>query len=472
MAKTKIIATLGPSTFDRETIKNMVLSGVDIFRFNFSFTNHDTFREYHSLIRELEKELGRPIGIMSDLHGPKVRVKDLNPSPMNVSKGETVYFTTTSTTGFDRYIVVDFKEFINDVETGHLILIDDGKIKFQIVKKSKNYLEAVCLVGGEIKSGKGVNVPGALKSLPIMTGKDESDLLVSLEQGVDFVALSFVRTASDVRKVKNFIHEHLQEGQESPWIISKIECKAALDNLPEIMQESDGVIVARGDLGVEISLPLVPLAQKRIIRLAKEYSKPVITATQILESMVTHETPTRAEVSDIANAIFDGSDALLVTEETSIGKFPVKVVEVLEEVASTVEKALPPFESISFKRSPIARSVSRAAVESAVELGAKSIIVFTKSGFTAKFISKLRPKMPVLAITPSIEVARKMLVLFGVDYHVTDKKIERVENIFELAEEIGRSRKILESGDLYVTVAGYPLWIKGRTNLMKVSIVE
>ncbi len=472
MSKTKILATLGPSTFDRETIKNMVLAGTDVFRFNFSFTNHETFREYHGLLRELEKELNRPIGIMADLHGPKVRIKKLAASPMNVKKGDVVRFTGFEDVEEENVIVVDFRDFVDDVNEGDMILVNDGKVRFQVVKKSRRYLEAICLVGGEIKVGKGVNVPGALKNLPILTDKDRADLDISLELGVDFVALSFVRTAGDVKYVKELIQSKLGNKKEHPWIISKIECKAALDNLPEIMQVSDGVIVARGDLGVEISLPLVPLAQKRIIKLAKEYSKPVITATQILESMVTHETPTRAEVSDIANAIFDGSDALLVTEETSIGKYPVKVIETLENVASTVEEALPPFESISFKRSPIARSVARAAVESAVELGAKAIIVFTKSGFTAKFISKLRPRMPVLAITPSMDVARKMLILFGVDYHVINRKVEQVESIFELAEDIGLERKVLEKGDLYVTVAGYPLWVKGRTNLMKVSIVE
>ena len=472
MSRTKILATLGPSSFDRETIKNMVLAGTDVFRFNFSFTNHETFREYHRLLRELEEELQRPIGIMADLHGPKVRIKNLAKSPLNVGKGDIVRFTGFENVEGENVVVVDFPDFVEDVDVGHTILVDDGKVRFQVIKKSKRYLEAVCLVGGEIKLGKGVNVPGALKKLPILTDKDKADLEISLELGVDFIALSFVRTANDVKYVREFIHKRLGKEEEGPWIISKIECKAALDNLPEIMQVSDGVIVARGDLGVEISLPLVPLAQKRIIKLAKEYSKPVITATQILESMVTHETPTRAEVSDIANAIFDGSDALLVTEETSIGKYPVKVIETLENVASTVEEALPPFESISFKRSPIARSVARAAVESAVELGAKAIIAFTKSGFTAKFISKLRPKMPVLAITPSMDVARKMLILFGVDYHVINRRVEQVESIFELAESIGLERKILEKGDLYVTVAGYPLWVRGRTNLMKVSIVE
>ncbi len=466
MAKTKIIATLGPSTFDRDTIKQLVLKGTDIFRFNFSFTNHETFREFHSVIRELEKELSRPIGIMADLHGPKVRVKATNPHGLVVKRGETVIFTAHKFDG-DRIVQVDFEGFTDDIDVGNLILIDDGKVKFQVTGKHRDRLEAVCLVGGEIKAGKGVNVPGALKNLPILTEKDKQDLKLSSELGVDFVAISFVRTADDVKTVRKFIEE--TNPDEFPWLISKIECKAALDHLPEIMQESDGVIVARGDLGVEISLPLVPLAQKRIIKLAREYSKPVITATQILESMVTHETPTRAEVSDIANAIFDGSDALLVTEETSIGKFPARVIEVLEEVASTVEKALPPFEGISFKRSPVARSVARAAVETAVELAARSIIVFTKSGFTARFVSKLRPQIPVLAITPSIDVARKLLVLFGIDYHVIDRQVKSVEEIFELAEEVGFERKLLEKGDLYVTLAGYPLWVKGRTNLMKVS---
>ncbi len=469
MAKTKIIATLGPSTFDRETIKQMVQNGTDIFRFNFSFTNHETFREYHAIIRDLEKELQRPIGIMADLHGPKVRIKSVHPKNLHVKKGDIVVFTGKDVKS-DRVVQVDFEDFSDDIPEGNLILVDDGKVRFQVVKKHKNYVEAVCLVGGEIKEGKGVNVPGALKTLPILTDKDKSDLKIASELGIDFVAISFVRTSDDVKTVRKFIED--LKPSNFPWLIAKIECKAALDHLQEIMHEADGVIVARGDLGVEISLPLVPLAQKRIIKLAREYSKPVITATQILESMVTHETPTRAEVSDIANAIFDGSDALLVTEETSIGKYPVKVIEVLEEVASTVEEALPPFESISFKRSPIARSVARAAVETAVELGAKAIIVFTKSGFTARFVSKLRPAMPVLAITPTPEVARKLLVLFGIDYHVINRKVDRVEEIFDLAEEIGRSRKILEKGDLYITLAGYPLWVKGRTNLLKVSLID
>jgi pyruvate kinase len=464
--KTKIVATVGPSTDKKEIIENLVEEGVDIFRFNFSHADYGFFEKIIGYIRDIEKSKGRPIAIMADLQGPRVRISSLYRDPLDIKMGEEYGIAGRGRAEEPREIILNYPHITHEVKRGDRILIDDGTLIFEVFDVTEKKVLAKAMRNGKLRLNKGVNVPGRLNSLPVLTEKDIHDLGFSTEHHFDFIALSFVREGINIDEAR----KHL--GKTNPWILAKIECKKAILNIEEILERSDGVIVARGDLGVEISLKEVPLVQKRLINLARVFGKPVIIATQILESMVHNPYPTRAEVSDIANAIIDGADALMVSEETAIGEYPVEVVKILVEVASVVEDSLPPYERINFREKPVEGTIAGAGVEAASQLDAKVLVAFTYTGATARYLSRMRPRMPILAVTPREDTWRKLPLLFGVTPSLVKEKIDSTDEIFERAVEEVRKFVPTKRGDIVVTVAGIPLFVPGTTNLLKVSKIK
>lgn len=463
MAKTKIIATLGPATETPDQVEALARAGAEIFRINFSHVTPEKARVLAGSVREASRRVQRPLALLGDLQGPKVRVAALSQTPLFLAEGESVEVRgdrAPEGKGFQ----VDYPEIHRDIHEGALLLIDDGAIRLRVVAVEGPRILARVEVGGTLLPRKGVNAPGAFLDLPVLSEKDRRDLEVAAELGFPFIAVSFVRKGEDMAQVR----AALPQGY-APWLISKIETQAALDHLEEILAQSDGVMVARGDLGVEVSLEQVPFAQKRILRLAREFGIFSITATQILESMIEHPSPTRAEISDIANAILDGTDALMLSEETAVGRHPLQAVQVLERVARATEETLAPFRTVKFRDAVVPEAIAHAAARIAVELNASTIIAFTETGSTPRFVSRLRPRIPVLAITPYRLTAEKVQILFGVQAHRLDEKVEGADGIFRVAEETARALGLAGPGDRIVIVGGVPTGRPGGTNLVKVS---
>lgn len=462
MAKTKIIATLGPPSARKDVMLNMVKEGVTIFRLNFSYRN-DEFPKLVEQVREIEHELKIPIGIMADLQGPKVRIDKLPQSPLLVEKGERL--TLRGKDGDDSSIVVGYEALEEEVKKGTKILLEDGKVVFEVEEVKSTGVRVRVLEGGEIKLHSGVSIPGGFEKLPPLTQKDIEDIKDAVDWGVDFFAISFVRSEDDIRMAREKVKEH----GGNQWIIAKIETKSAVERATEIIDESDGIIVARGDLGIQLSLKEVPTVQKKLLKEAKLRKKPAIIATQILENMVENPTPTRAEVSDIANSILDGADALLLSDETANGNYPVEAVKVLREVAEITEKMHTYSYSSPNGLMEIEEAVARHAVRIAQNIEAKAIIAFTFSGATARYVSRERPQIPIVALTTEKDTWRKLTLLYGVQSLLVEDGTLRTDDIFDTARKIAFERKYALKGDKIVIVAGIPLFIAGTTNLIKVE---
>ncbi len=470
MIRTKIVCTIGPASEGEETLRAMIRAGMDVARLNFSHDDQATHGKRMALLRRLAQEEGRPLAIMQDLQGPKVRLGEIEGGQRELREGERVTLTAKATSqGAD--IPLPFPRLIERAQPGTRLLLADGAIELQVVEKIETGLVAEALAGGVLKSRQGVNAPGLDLGLPPLTEKDKSDLAFGLSGGLDYVALSLVGRAEDVEELRRLMREG---GGEVP-IIAKVEKREAVERFEEILEASDGVMVARGDLGVETPAEEVPMVQKEIIRRCNQAGKPVITATQMLESMIGRPRPTRAEASDVANAIFDGSDALMLSGETAIGEYPVKAVETMAAIARAAESKFPYLDwarRAVLEPSPtVTGAVSQATCQMAYELGAKAIITTTASGYTARMVAKYRPQTPILAVTAWEESWRHLALVWG----VRPILVEEFANTDELISTSVRAAKglgMVQPGDTVIITAGVPVGGRGRTNMIKVQVVE
>lgn len=472
MRKTKIVCTIGPSSESLENTKKLIMAGMNVARLNFS---HGDFEEHGNrikVIRQASEELGKSIAILLDTKGPEIRTGKLKEEPIELVQDEFITLTTEEILGDKDRISITYENLPQDVEVGSTILIDDGLIGLTVVDIQGTEIKCRVINGGPIKSKKGVNVPGVDISLPGITDKDANDILFGIEQGVDFIAASFVRKASDVLEIRQLLERnnaaHIQ-------IISKIENQQGIDNLDEILEVSDGLMVARGDLGVEIPAEDVPLAQKKMIEKCNRVGKPVITATQMLDSMQRNPRPTRAEASDVANAIFDGTDAIMLSGETAAGRYPVESVLTMSRIAEKAESALE-YHEIFIKQSnaqqtTVTEAISQAVANSALELNAKAIITSTETGYTARMVSKYRPKAPIIAVTTQDNTLRRLALNWGVT-PVKGNVASSTDEMFDKAMKGGLDSGLVKEGDLVVITAGVPLGSSGSTNLVKIGQVR
>jgi pyruvate kinase len=463
--RTKIIATIGPASNSPAIIARLIRAGMDAARLNFSHGDWDDHTRRIRLIRQEAEKAGRQIAIIQDLQGPKLRVGVMENDAVTLKRGDTLTVTLKNITGTNRIISVTYPRLTKDLKTGDAILLDDGRLELAVMKKSVAGLACKVVRGGLLKSHKGVNLPGAKLSLPSLSRKDQADLRFGIAQGVDYIALSFVRRAADIVSTRRFLKAH---GADIP-IIAKIEKPEAVRNLDEIIEAADGIMVARGDLGVEMSPEQVPLLQKKIITACNRAEKPVITATQMLESMIENPQPTRAEASDVANAILDGTDCVMLSGETAMGKYPVQSVEVMARFAMQAETSLAPWPPDVHISGPD-ESVAHAACRAAEEQHAQAIVTFTQSGSTALLVSKHRPRMRILAPTPFDQVARKISLYWGVTPILLKTK-RTTDDMIASVERAMLFRKLVRPHDLIVITAGVPIGVAGSTNMMKIHRV-
>jgi pyruvate kinase len=463
--RTKIVATVGPASSSRETLLAMAQAGMDAARLNFSHGAHDGHAEVARLVRDVQAEIGRPLALIADLQGPKLRIGDLD-APVTLSRGDEIVVTANQN-GSDGELPVAPSVIGEVLRPGHDVLIDDGHVHLRVEEVEPGRARCAVVVGGTVSSHKGVNLPGVPLPIPSLTRKDVDDLEFALGLGVDFVALSFVRAAADVRDLKQLIE---QAGAHAN-VIAKIEKAEAVEHLEEIIGETDAVMVARGDLGVEIGVALVPLLQKQIIDRSLRLGKPVITATQMLESMMKEPEPTRAEASDVANAILDGSSALMLSGETAVGQFPVEAVAFMDRIAGAVEPSLGYRHQLpdAGEKPSVGRAMSNAACDLAEVLGARAIVVPTSTGKTASAVARLRPKRPVLGLTHNAYALQQMALEWGV-VPIPILQTRDVEELWALSIDAARESAIVDEGDLVVITAGTAVNIPGTTNLIKVDI--
>ena len=471
--KTKIVSTLGPSTDSEKIIREMIINGVDVFRINFSHAHYSNVEKIIKIIRKLSKELETYISIMADLQGPKLRVGEIKEGTV-VKKGDKIVFSTESVfEGDATKVYMNYKNFPKDVKKGEKILLDDGKLIFEVIftdKKTKVTTQVI--QGGALKSKKGVNLPNTKVSLPALTKKDIEDAIFAIDQQVDWIALSFVRNKQDTLILKKLIQKH--SDYQIP-IIAKIEKPEALINIDEIIANSNGIMVARGDLGVEIPSSEVPLAQKEIVLKSKKARIPIIVATQMMESMIESLVPTRAEVNDVANSVMDGADAVMLSGETSVGKHPVEVIKTIVTILRKVEDS----DLISVPKSPpsirdkryITKSICYHAAYIANETGAKAICTLTNSGYTAFQISAWRPKSYILVFTFNKRILSQLNLLWGVKTFYYNK-FENTDTTIEDVNKIAVQKKYVEKDDMVINLSAMPIIKKGIVNTLRVSKIE
>lgn len=471
--KTKIVATLGPSTDSEEILKQMIEAGVNVFRINFSHADYDDVKRRIGMIRSINKECGYNTAILADLQGPKLRVGVMEDNIV-VNPGDSITFVTGEPfVGNNQRVYMNYKEFPNDVNPGERILLDDGKLIFEVTSTNKlNEVQALVIQGGPLKSKKGVNLPNTNVSLPALTEKDIRDAMFAVSQEVDWFALSFVRHARDIQDLKDLIQENA--GYKIP-IIAKIEKPEALLNIDKIMANCDGIMVARGDLGVEVPAEEVPLIQKELVHKAKSHHIPVIIATQMMESMISSLTPTRAEVNDVGNSVIDGADAVMLSGETSVGAYPVQVIEQMTRIIKSVEHS-------DFVKAPVVvpfirsgryvtNSICFHAATMANETNARVISTLTNSGYTAFRISSYRPKSHILVFTSNKRILTQLSLLWGVTTFYYDKLAstdETIEDINHIANEKG----YVNMGDIMISLASMPSQGKGMVNTLRVSEID
>ena len=470
--RTKIVCTIGPSTMSRKKIEQLIINGMGVARLNFSHGTHEDHKKVIDSIRYISKSLDYSVPILMDLQGPKIRVGQMDGGGQQLEKGSTVTITPEDVTGNSNLIPIDYENLVEDAEVGNTILMDDGLLELKIKAKDTNNLTAEVVVGGLLKSRKGVNLPNVKISIPALTKKDIADLEFGLEQGVDYVALSFVRSA---REVQDLISKIRAKGSNA-GVISKIEKPEAVDEIEEIIEESDGIMVARGDLGIEIASERVPLIQKKIIRLCRNMGKPVITATQMLESMVHNPRATRAESSDVANAVLDGTDAVMLSAETAAGKYPIEAVKVMDKICRSVENQdAELYNSLTFqkpewKEKQVIESLSYSCVRMAEYVDAKVIATITHSGTTARRIAKFRPQVPIIAFTESIDVLRQLNLVWGVS-PVRISQIFDTDKSVQVMEDYLKKVGLVKKNDRVIIATGMPIAKRGRTNMIKVSTI-
>jgi pyruvate kinase len=462
--RTKIVATLGPASSSPEMVERLLQAGVDLFRLNFSHGSLEDKSSLISTIRAASVKLGREVGILADLQGPKIRTGKMAGEGMQLRKGQEVVITTDAVLGADGIIPTIYRELPRDVTPGSRILLDDGLLELKVQAIDGEQVRCLVVNGGLLKNNKGINLPGVKVSAPSLTEKDLVDLDFCLGVDIDYIALSFVRTHEDVEQIKRIIYS---AGKDIP-VVAKIEKPEALRNFNKILKVADAVMVARGDLGVEMQAEKVPLIQKKIIQACNQAGKPVITATQMLESMIMNPRPTRAETSDVANAIIDGTDAVMLSGETASGAHPLAAVETMVRIAMDVETAGfgTRSDAPALTTPSIAQAVGEAACRAATSLKAKAIAVFTHSGSTAALISRFRPAIPIVAFTNMVTIQRKLALHWGVRSR-SIKVLESMEDQIMLAEQLLLSAG-LKKGDIVVIIMGTPIEARGSTNLMKI----
>ncbi|UGY90807.1 pyruvate kinase [Streptomyces gobiensis] len=467
MRRAKIVCTLGPATDSYEQIKTLIEAGMDVARFNLSHGSHAEHEERYHRVREASEETGRSVGILADLQGPKIRLGRFREGPVLLERGDEFTITTEETEGDQEHCGTTHSGLAIDVTPGERILVDDGRVTLEVIAVDGPRVRTLVLEGGMISDHKGLNLPGVAVSVPALSPKDVEDLRWALRMGADIIALSFVRSGDDIRDVHRVMRD---EGITRP-VIAKIEKPQAVDNLLDIVAAFDGLMVARGDLGVEMPLETVPIVQKRAIKLARRNAKPVIVATQMLDSMIENSRPTRAEASDVANAVMDGTDAVMLSGETSVGKHPIDTVKTMGRIVTAAEedllaKGLPPLTPSSKPRTQ-GGAVARAAAEMGDFLGAKFLVAFTQSGDTVRRLSRYRSPIPVLAFTPDPATRAQLNLTWGVEtflgptVQTTDEMVDQVD---EQLLKIGRC----DRGDMVVITAGSPPGVPGTTNLVRV----
>ena len=465
--KTKILATLGPASNTREKMRELFDAGVDVFRINMSHTSHEMLAKMHADLRALSDEVGRPIGILCDLQGPKIRLGKLNGGPRMLKEGERIRLVLGESSDKVEEVPIPHPEIFQAIKQKHALLIDDGKVRLRLLRKADTFAEAVVEVAGEIKDRKGVNMPDTLLPLSAMTPKDRADLDAALELGVDWIALSFVQRPEDVAELKKIV-------QGRAGVLAKIEKPKALASLHGILELADALMVARGDLGVEMPLERVPGLQKQITRAARKAGKPVVVATQMLESMINSCVPTRAEVSDVATAVFDGADAVMLSAESASGAYPVEAVQTMDRIACTVEDDELYHSIIESQRGTPEKTTPdaiMAAVHEVTEtIDARAIVCWTKSGITAMRAARERSSAPIIAPTPSIETARRLTLVWGT-HSVTTEDIRDFDDMVKRASQIARQEGFAQAGERIVITAGVPLGTSGATNMVRVAFV-
>jgi pyruvate kinase len=469
--KTKMVCTIGPASDSEQMIEKLIRAGMNVARLNFS---HGTYAQHASsikIIRKISTRLNLPIAVLQDLPGPKVRTGALKQGEVLLKDGNEFVLSTRKFTGDEHMVSVNLPSFSDDVKEGDRIFLNDGAIALIVLDSSDTEVRCKVINGGVLSAEKGVNVPDVRLSVSSVTVNDLEHLIFGLEQGVDYVALSFVRGADDIIGVRKF----LRERDDNVPLIAKIEKHEAVENIDEIITEADGIMIARGDLGVEIPLTTVPLLQKEIISKCNRLGKPVIVATQMLESMIHSPRPTRAEASDVANAILDGADAVMLSGETAVGKYPEESALVMRQIALETEKTLPYHSMLSAKADTVVPqtddAISYAACNIAEQLSAKAIIAYTTSGSTAHRVAKYRPGTPILAITTRDRIRRRLSLYWGIYSFRTDE-YTRLEDIFRQGVQLAIKSGLAKEDDLIVVTAGVPIGIPGNTNMLKVQRID
>lgn len=467
MRRAKIVATLGPASSSYDQLRAIIEAGVDVARMNLSHGSYDVHEQIYRDVRKAASDLDKPVGVFVDLQGPKIRLTNFKDGPVKLEKGATFKITTDEIEGDVNICGTTFKGLPGDVKVGDFLLIDDGKVRLRAVAVSDTTVTTEVEIPGLVSNNKGINLPGVAVNVPALSEKDEADLRWGLKLGVDMVALSFVRDASDIDRVHEIMRE---EGRKVP-VIAKIEKPQAVENLEEIIDAFDAIMVARGDLGVELPLEQVPLVQKRAVELARRWAKPVIVATQMLESMISSSIPTRAETSDVANAVLDGADALMLSGETSVGSFPVETVSTMAKIIqSTEENGLSRIPDLGTRPHTQGGAVSFAAMEIAELLGSKFVCVFTEGGDSLRRISRLRSAVPVLSFTPNVQTARELSLVWGSKTYIVPK-VTHTDSMFEQVDISVLEQGMCKVGDEVVVVAGTPPGVSGSTNTLRVHKV-
>lgn len=470
--KTKIVATLGPSTSEKETMFKMIEAGVNVFRINFSHSSHENAIDLIGKIRELNEEHNLNVAILADLQGPKLRIGDVEPGAV-LEKGDTLTFSNVEEMGTAKKVFMTYSQFPRDVKAGERILVDDGKIVLKITHSNGiDEVKAEVIQGGPLKSKKGVNLPNTKISLPCLTDKDLADLKVAMAHDVEWIGLSFVRSADDVKELKQIIAEN-----NAPCrVISKIEKPEAVVDIDRIIEETGAIMVARGDLGVEVPMQSVPLIQKMIVNKCHKMAKPVVIATQMMESMIENMTPTRAEVNDVANSVLDGADAVMLSGETSVGKHPVAVIKAMSKIVAHVEESgqvatktenPPTYRNERF----ITDSICYNASKIADQVGASSILTMSFSGYTGFKISSHRPKSNIIVFTANRSILNMVSLIWGVRGFFYDN-MESTDKTFAEIKQIAKNEGLVSEGDLVIKIASMPIENSGMTNMLKISQID
>src|SRR6056297_1049320 len=471
--RTKIVCTLGPSSNTKEDIEKLYRAGMNVVRINFSHGSNEGHKKTIGYVREVAEKVGYAIPVLMDLQGPKIRVGQMKDDAQIIKTGDFVKLTSEDVVGTPEVVPIDYPKLGEDSQVGNQILIDDGLLELKIVKKGDDGIVAKVVVGGVLKSRKGVNLPDVDISMSSLTEKDKEDLEFGLKVGVDYVAMSFVRSSRDIQDVIS----RIRAAGSNASIIAKIEKPEAVNVIDEIIEETDGIMVARGDLGIEIPSEQVPLVQKKIIEKCRIAGKPVITATQMLDSMINNPRATRAESSDVANAVLDGTDAVMLSGETAAGKYPVEAVKTMDKIIKSVEaNAHGLYYSLKYKKpdwkeKQIIESLAYSCVTIADNIEAKAISTITHSGSTARRISKFRPRVPIVAFTESLIVRRQLNLVWGVQ-SVRLKEIFDTDISVKLMEDFLQNNGYVNSGDRVIIATGMPVAKRGRTNMIKVSTID